>query len=69
MRSRLIGSCGSERDAALEKLKVYGRAVEDADPIFTKDVSSPKETWNGQRLIGRVRASRLWLDMPLTAPL
>lgn len=30
----------SERDAMLEELKVYGRDPRNADPIFTKEVSS-----------------------------
>lgn len=29
----------TERDAALEELKVYGRDPRNADPIFTKEVS------------------------------
>ncbi len=35
---RLLRSC-TERDAALEQLKVYGRDPSFADPIFTKQVS------------------------------
>lgn len=32
-------NCVSDRDEALEELKIYGRDAQNADPIFTKEVS------------------------------
>jgi hypothetical protein len=70
----LIFTFCAERTAALEKLKVYGRDVRDADPIFTRDVRKTLALSAVFKIDFAIindddnRESTLFQDMPFIVP-